>query len=208
MNDFSRSNFFLSTIYDLFEEVQFGEKPVKEKKRFFNKNKEKSKRDKIYEMAMDKVEFIKNNIPDFSKLFDFCTFIRSMEKVFFFKNDNKSIVSSDSDINNFSTRNMYINTDNYMIKIYLTRTDNYTTENIEIQVTRKYGKKLTNNFKIKNRDIVYNDSDDLMLINVLNMLLQNIMANIFKSYIDAIYNEEILDLETYEFFNPMIKKEK
>ena len=41
MNDFSRSNFFLSTIYDLFEEVQFGEKPVKEKKRFFNKNKEK-----------------------------------------------------------------------------------------------------------------------------------------------------------------------
>ena len=208
MNDFSRSNFFLSTIYDLFEEVQFGEKPVKEKKRFFNKNKEKSKRDKIYEMAIDKVEFIKNNITDFSKLFDFCTFIRSMEKVFFFKNDNKSIVSSDSDINNFSTRNMYINTDNYMIKIYLTRTDNYTTENIEIQVTRKYGKKLTNNFKIKNRDIVYNDSDDLMLINVLNMLLQNIMANVFKSYIDAIYNEEILDLKNYEFFNPMIKKEK
>ena len=208
MNDFSRSNFFLSTIYDLFEEVQFGEKPVKEKKRFFNKNKEKSKRDKIYEMAMDKVEFIKNNIPDFGKLFDFCTFIRSMEKVFFFKNDNKSIVSSDSDINNFSTRNMYINTDNYMIKIYLTRTDNYATENIEIQVTRKFGKKLTNNFKIKNRDIVYNDSDDLMLINVLNMLLQNIMANVFKSYIDAIYNEEILDLGTYEFFNLMIKKEK
>ena len=34
------------------------------------------------------------------------------------------------------------------------------------------------------------------------------MANVFKSYIDAIYNEEILDLETYEFFNPMIKKEK
>ena len=208
MNDFSKDNFFLSTIYDLYEYKYLKEEYMVEEKKIFLfnkiflfKNKRKIKMsDFTYEKGLDKVNYLKSNVPTFDKLYDFCTFIRSMEKVYFFKNDIHNIISSDYNLKEITKRNLYINTDNYRITINLELfPDDYNGEVIDVQIFRKYGKKLTNNFKIKDRNVVYNDSDDLMLMNVLNMLLQNIMANTFKKYLDAIYNKEILNLESYDF---------
>ena len=163
------------------------------------------KKEEIYNQALEKIKTIETTTPDFTMIFDFCTFVRSVEKVFFFKNDiYHNTISSDYHIDSVTERNLCINTDKYSIILDLSIKD--FAECINIKVVRKYGKKLGNNFKIRDRHIVYNDCDDLMLINIINKLLQKYMSKMFKHYIDIVYNDNIIDIDTLEFNNINVER--
>ncbi len=206
---FETTNKFLNTVYNVFEAEMFGSKTFEKHsgilgflkpEKLVNKEKQKFIEDADFYCSL-----LRSKAPEFDTLFDFGTFIRSMEKVFMYKNDVNSVVCCDTPIESKNKRTLIFNIDNITISMDLERS--LDTERIDIKIRRNYGKKLSNHFIILNRDIVYNDTDDLMLINVINYTIQNIMADILWNYVLAVADRKFLDLKTYDFFNPIIIKE-
>ena len=133
-----------------------------------------------------KEEYFREHSPEFNTLWTFCQFIRYAEKTIFYVNDNvngKCYV--DSDLLDMTKRRLSIKRENYDINLFLEKIENPTDKFspfkvITLEVNRKYGKQMSNKFKIVNQDIKYNDYADVLLIEVVNKILIESMEESIK----------------------------
>lgn len=194
MIDYTETNEFLRHTYDLFEAIyETKQEPIMVKKKRFSKPEPTYPEvDKIYEKAKDYSRFIRTTVPSFDTLFEFGSFIKSIEKVFFYKNDSTAVVCCDSKLSDKTSRRLVFSLSDVRIVVKLDRLNRYD-EYIDITISRTYGKNMETKFSIKNGEMEYIDCNDFMLINVLNYLFQNIIADLFDMVIDRVYNATILD---------------
>ena len=148
-----------------------------------------------YEVLKTDVDEIRNcSSLDFDTLFNFGTFIRDMEKVFFYHNDETSTVSCDSNTENTNARNIYINIDDTIIKLNLkvaVGPDNSRNEHIDVTVQRNFGKKMTNKFHIVNRECKFSNKTDVILMDRLNIIIANAVADFYLQYIELVHKIKI-----------------
>lgn len=222
MISYINGNIFLTGITDLYNAVTFPDKEyIKNKYHLVKKDgkilprlelqKINTKAKEIYESNLILVEELRCKTPTFDDMFNFGTFLRSIDKFFFYKNNSRSVkVSCTQSLEVNDEREIIFVTDGSVtIKVYLKRLeDNGIDITIQtIEVYRYYGKKTISKFIIKDRDTVINTTDDIMLLNMINYTIQNIMADYFKLYLDAIYNNKLFDFSTYKYFEPNKQKE-
>lgn len=211
--DYSASNDFLGRIYDLFEtSYMFTPEDITKKKVGPWYNKREIPYNKKKEDAYMKIELmvrsLKSTPPSFDALFDFASFVKCIEKVFFYKNDLTSKICCDSSLNEKTTRKLIFTLSDVIIVLKLERL-NSSDEYIDIVITRKFGKNMETKYSIKNQQMKINDCNDLMLINVVNNILQNSIADFVQTIADEIYNTRILSLDRlgtfYSLDNQTIK---
>ena len=208
MIDYSKNNEFLGYAYDLFEAVYL--EPVENYKistvtegKFFKKKKTikvNTRAEKAYERACTFARGLTLNPPSFISLFDFGTFVKCMEKVFFYKNDLTARTCCDSNLQDKTTRNLIFNLNDIVMILKLEKLNKGHDEYIRIIVKRNFGKKMESEYIIKNAELQYNDCNDLMLINSVNILLSKLMYEYFMMIIDKIYTAKILDIEELGIF--------
>ena len=173
-------------------------------------------------------EFIKSELHEdsdtplsFSTIWQFCQFIRWVEKIVFWDNDlsNRVIVDSgikDGVINDnpryivFQGHNIATN-----IKLELNRVkinqinsvlnlDNIPekSEVINLEVVRTFGKKMSSRYVIVDGIVNYNDISDIYLINTVNKIVKDAIIHTFKT---VIFNIETM--QPFSDFNTNIDKE-
>lgn len=200
MIDYSASNDFLRYTYDLFEAVYLDVHLVHRTEttgKIFKKKVDvyvNEEAEEKYHKAVMFAEKLKMLPPSFDDLFDFGTYIKCMEKVFFYKNDLGAKVCCDSNLQDKTSRKLIFNLNNIVLVFKLDRL-NRVDEYIDIIVSRKYGKKMESKYSIKNQEMQYNDCNDLMLTNTINIILETVLPEYFMMIIDKIYNKSILDLD-------------
>ena len=207
MIDYSINNDFLGHVYDLFEAVylepeeNYKVEEIIEGKIFKRKKKIKvnERAEKAYEKACIFARGLQLNPPSFVSLFDFGTFVKCMEKVFFYKNDLTARTCCDSNLQDKTTRNLIFNLNDIVLILKLEKL-NRTDEYITILVKRNFGKKMESKYIVKNAELQYNDCNDLMLTNSINILLSNLIYEYFMMIIDKIYNKKILDIDELGIF--------
>lgn len=95
-------NGYTTLIYDLYDVVKFGEdkseETSKKKKPFWKKKQKNTKLEEQLKRIEKKKEAILKTIPSFYDIWDFCEFVRIMEKVFFFPNSSSDILSVEFDM--------------------------------------------------------------------------------------------------------------
>lgn len=214
--DYSLSNEFLSKIYDLFEASylykpeDITKKVVKDSRFFWSKKviDYNKKKEESYEKILLFVQKLRTIPPSFDTLFDFASFVKSVEKVFFYKNDLTSKICCDSSLNEKTSRKLIFTLNDVVIVLKMDRL-NISDEYIDILITRKFGKNMETKYSIKNQQMKYNDCNDLMLVNVLNNILQNCLADFVQTIADEIYYTRILTLDRlgtfYSLDNQSIK---
>lgn len=218
MIDYTTNNLFLKNITQLYEAKAFPKSNY-----FVNKYKLVKKNGKLlprrelqkiniqakeyYEFGLIVAELVREEELSFNTMFDFATFIRSIDKFFFYRNNSRSVkVSCPTSLDDKDVRELNFVTDsavtiNLLLKKKESIDDTVSTELI-MTVYREYGKKIISKFIINDGNIVINNSDDKMLLYVITDTMRNIMVNYFIMYLDAIYNDELFDYETYKFFEP------
>ena len=188
--DNTSSNLFLSSLYNLYEALRFPNEKDFEKRRI-NLFKEEIVNKKV-ESIMEEIKFKADKItkepPSFDVLHDFAAAIRSMEITLFYINDpNKSKIYSDYDINSTRKRNFYIKEeDQYIIKVETENKYDIKENKITINVSRLYGKELNTTFEIIDRDCEYSRSEDIILINEINRILQKEISKLFLQFMSII----------------------
>ena len=188
--DSSSSNLFLSSLYNLYEAIMFPEEKDFEKRKV-NLFKEEIINKKVETIMNDikyKADKISKEPPSFDILHDFAAAIRSMEITLFYINDpEKSKIYSDYDIDSTRKRNFYIKEkDEYVLKIETENKYDIKENKITITVSRLYGKELNTTFEIINRDCEYSRSEDVILINEINRILQKEISNCFLLFMTNI----------------------
>ena len=188
--DSSSSNLFLSSLYNLYEAIMFPEEKDFEKRKV-NLFKEEIINKKVETIMNDikyKADKISKEPPSFDILHDFAAAIRSMEITLFYINDpEKSKIYSDYDIDSTRKRNFYIKEkDEYVLKIETENKYDIKENKITITVSRLYGKELNTTFEIINRDCEYSRSEDVILINEINRILQKEISSCFLLFMTNI----------------------
>lgn len=203
MIDYSETNLFLGHAYDVFETVYFDKEEYYETREVLTEGKIFKKKKKVkvnvraeeeYEDACLFARGLKLKPPSFDDLFDFGTFVKCMEKVFFYKNDLTARTCCDSNLQDKTTRKLIFNLNDVTLIFKLEKL-NKIDEYIDIIVTRNFGKKMETKYTVKNGELQYNDCNDLMLTNSINILLENLIYDYFMMIIDKIYTKKILDIE-------------
>ena len=193
--DSTSSNLFLSSLYNLYEARRFpDEKDIEERKiDLFTKTLVNKKVESIIEEIKFKADKISKEVPTFDVLHDFAAAIRSMEITLFYINDpDKSKIYSDYDINSTRKRNFYIKEkDKYTIKVETENKYDIKENKIIITVSRLYGKELNTVFEIVNRDCEYSRSEDIILINEVNRILQKEISTLFLQFMSTIIENTI-----------------
>ncbi len=137
-------------------------------------------------------EFISNecDIEDmlsFSSLWQFCQFIRYIEKIVFYKNEPSNILYVDSDMFDIKERAFQIKYRDTEIQFRLEKTDDIINKQefkvITLNIKRLYGKNMMNVFTIVNEDVKLNDASDQYLINTVNDILYREMIRCLKASI-------------------------
>lgn len=118
----------------------------------------------------------------FGSLWQFCQFVRYVEKVIFYKNDLDCGFYVDSELYDLNERQFRVNKDS-KVDIYFKlektkdKINNQEFKVITLNIKRMYGKKMVNVFTIVNEDVKLSDSSDLYLINTINGFLYEEMID-------------------------------
>ena len=192
-------NEFLNPLYELYEALNFPDEKDFEMRKVkyinrigiarYHKVKVNTKAEKLYKKFDELIEQVRTTPSTFDRLFDFASFVRSMETVFFYKNEESATICCDHDINQERKRRIFFNMNDFTIRIYLERDIDSMNNEMVINIYRNYGKKLFNEFHVKNRDTVYDTADDLYLINNVNKIVQTEMANFLRRWEIEIMND-------------------
>ena len=146
-------------------------------------------------------KFISNMVgysPDFDELFDFGSFIKYMEKVFFYKNDAESPVCCDSNIEDKNRRIIVFQNSRDSIKIKADLIKG-TSNIIELIVERDYGKHMINTYKIVDREVELRNDSDKTLMNRVVQLMSDYMVSFMLTMSLAIINEQISSINRIEY---------
>ena len=200
--EIDNKNKYAQLMYDLYEACYI-KAPIKFTSiwRYFGKpfevNVEKYKQIKRCD------EFISNMVgysPDFDELFDFGSFIKYMEKVFFYKNDAESPVCCDSNIEDKNRRIIVFQNSQDSIKIKADLTKG-TSNIIELTVERGYGKRMTNTYKIVDREVELRNDSDKTLMNHVVQLMSDYMVSFMLTMAKAIINKHISCIEGIKYIS-------
>ena len=195
----TQNNEFLSLIYDLYDHVKFPKKEdiVKTEKKVGLFKKETVERNVALDSIKEKVDLFKRSLitvpPDFTRLWDFCEFVRVSEKVFFYPNkpDNYLYVEMDMNKRESGVRKFICNVNRFddraksELRFTLER-DLLGSDVISISVIRDFGLQMKNTYTIADGTVQYPDSSDLYLINEINFILQQYMCSIFSTVVEQI----------------------
>lgn len=201
MNTQLHKNEFLEIIYALYDHVRFGKKERVEETRsgFSFINKKKKVHDPELDSLMEKVDqmlySIKATPPSFDRLWDFCEFIRSIEKIFFYNNSIENKWYIEYDLNKpKEERKFCYKTENKEMRFTLTH-QIYGSDIISIHIIRNYGKKMESKYTIADGELKFNDDTDLYLINEINRILINYLHDIFKAVVELIINNKFDEVQ-------------
>ena len=202
----SNNNKFLKVIYNLYDakhgyfqdnKTEFARKS---KWKFWGKPAPVTV-NKTLEAALEAVnEFrdkLTKEVPDFTTMWDFCEFVRVMEKVFFFENVPNNDIYVECDIgksgNGSRKFRIYITDDTNVSIIgeirFILEKDVFGSDVITINVIRNYGLKMENKYIVADANIKYEDSSDIYLINEINDKLQLWMSFMFSQAVSQILKE-------------------
>ena len=138
---------------------------------------------------------LRDNTASFQVLCDFADFIKQMELSMFFNNsisnrdntnrvnipekEKKNIIICDSKISNLTKENV-------IIKFSMNYQDS-DDEVVDVNVRNNFGSKVVTNFHIVNHDMEFDSIHSYNLLNNVNIILQNTMADTFlEIYKDSI----------------------
>lgn len=191
--DLESYNEYASLIYDLYEACYI-HKPSEYSSLFINFGKPVLVNKEKYKQIKACNEFLKNMIdhsPDFDELFEFGSFIKFMEKVFFYKNDKNAYVCCDSNIEDKTTRNIIFQSRSNDVKIETRLTRDINGNTIVLNVYREYGKKMINTYKIVDRQVDLRNVSDKTLMNHVVQLMEDMMRDFVYTMIEAILKKDI-----------------
>ena len=119
----------------------------------------------------------------------FCQFVRYAEKVIFYKNDTNCKLYVDSKLDEKYKMKFSLNLFDDVSSIFelerIKERDKYL-EVINITINREYGKQMMDRFVIVDRDVKYNDSSDILLMNTINRELRQSVIDTFLCIINDI----------------------
>lgn len=201
--DILQYNIYIHFYEDLYDKIfnfvngdEFNNLPPKKKFSLFTKN--ENKEIYIKNRALDLYnEFLKEECSEeymlsFGSLWQFCQFVRFIEKVSMYKNDPEmNSFYVDSDMLELKERTFEIKYDdkttfNFKLEKVEDKINHQEFKVITLNIKRKYGKQMANIFTIVNEDVKFNDSSDLYLIRTVNEILYQKMI--------AILHDSVLDL--------------
>lgn len=150
------------------------------------------------------IKKLRNTAPSFLTLCEFADFIKIIEKVFFYYNDimtNNSVNSNP--VTKIYADQKYDSTDKKVLiidmpkervtaKLTMTRRMNEEAEGIvfddivEGYMQYQFGKDLTLNFRIVNGEMDFKSVHDYNLMYNLNLVLQDVMADLFEEYYNLV----------------------
>lgn len=190
------------TIYNCINENEFEKLSAKKKFKLFERSENKWTyvRDKALDMLDEFIneECSEEYMLSFGSLWQFCQFVRFIEKVNMFRNDPDSTLYVDSDMLELKERSFEIKFDskttfNFKLEKAEDKVNHQEFKVITLNVKRKYGKQMTNIFTIVNEDVKFNDSSDLYLIKTVNEVLYKDMLKILKEsvteIVDTLYRD-------------------
>ena len=132
-------------------------------------------------------DYIEASTLSFLQLWDFCQFVRYAEKVLFFKNDKESPIYVDSKLEDLDSRKFMVKSDNEVeIEVILEKqaAPGQTLRIIKLNITRKYGKMMNNQYIIVNDNTDKLDISDNVLIFNINLLIYKCVVNTYISIIE------------------------
>lgn len=204
-NDLWKDNQFISFLYDYYFDII--ENPIhhilytkKEKRKykyipFIKEEYIETFDDTQYDLDRKKNVFISTEFQsfDYSLTFDqlwkFCQFVRYAEKVIFYKNDTNCKLYVDSKLDEKYKMKFSLNLFDDVSSIFelerIKERDKYL-EVINITINREYGKQMMDRFVIVDRDVKYNDSSDILLMNTINRELRQSVIDTFLCIINDI----------------------
>lgn len=137
--------------------------------------------------------------PDFDTLYEFASFIKYIEKVFFYKNDINAMISCDSQLDDNNTR-VLIFRQNEDVLIQITM--NKAKRSIDIITYRYFGKNMKFGYTIIDRKADFKDKSDVVLMNNIVLTMEKMMSTFFLHIVLAVANNNI-DLSPLEIkFKP------
>lgn len=126
--------------------------------------------------------------PDFDTLYEFASFIKYIEKVFFYKNDANAMISCDSQLDDNNSRILIFKTcEDVVIKIIM----NKTKRSIDINTYRYFGKNMIFGYTIIDRKVEFKDKSDVVLMNNVVLTMEKMMSSFFLKIVIAIANGHI-----------------
>ncbi len=189
------TNEFLDIILGIYDHVRFPDQytkvPVDIKKGLFKKSvmtdvELNSLKGKYLRLLYS----LENDVPSFDRLWQFCWFIRSIEKIFFYFNDPSCKWCVECDFNNpKADRKFRYKDDNKEIRFTLSH-NVFENDIISIHVIRNYGLKMENKFTIVDSNINYDNDTDLYLINEINRMLMKYLSDTFRHVYELVNKGE------------------
>lgn len=199
-------NIFTDVLFDLYEAKYFENKEKYKRKGLFGKVYEiNTKALNTLNLIYSKADYIGNNVPSFESLFDFGTFIKITEKMWFYKNDKDSLVACDSQIEDEYHRILVLQFPNASVRLNLTKDKIDPDKNtVEVTVRHNFGKNMQNNYIVKSAKLEFYDYTDAILINHINLTCQCYMKRFLLYWAAIIWNKELNDYMTNpdKFVNP------
>jgi hypothetical protein len=194
-------NRYITALFDLVETVYYpslvdgdanGITSRHDKKRI--KKKVKEAYDRCYDL-INHIRDLKNTLT-WQEMWEFAEFIKTIEKVYFYQNVQKSSVCCD----NFSNqkRDLFFDYTDKKMYIKITMEAAYTAddgahEKLNIGVYRDYGKKEKTTFYVDNGKTDIDSDSDVMLIHTINAYVQKRIADLFECYVELAYNKLIYE---------------
>lgn len=148
---------------------------------------------KILKEAEEMINTLANESPDFDTLYDFASFIKYMEKVYFIKNDETCFICCDSQLEERNTRKLIFSGEDLRITCNMKLMDN----TIEIVTSRLFGRNMEYGFKIVDREVEFHGKSDAALMNNIVLIMQDQISEYFKEIVIAVVNGRI-GLHSYE----------
>ena len=139
----------------------------------------------LYKLLLDADELIKEiregNI-DFWLIYDFGSFIKLMEKIFFVKNDANSKICCDSILEDKNSRVLIFNLWNYE-GVTCKVTASLQDQGLNFEITRDFGKQMKNQYKITDQNKNFRLFSDSMTMQRMIEIISNEMADYLKEII-------------------------
>ena len=132
-------------------------------------------------------DYINGTTLSFLQLWDFCQFVRYAEKVLFFNNDIYSTIFVDSKLEDLDSRKFMVRSeDEVEIEVVLEKqaAPGQTLRIIKLNIARKYGKMMNNQYIIVNDNTDKLDISDNVLIFNINLLIYKCVVNTYISIIE------------------------